>query len=173
MAGPLVAGAVLLAKPIRGLKDSKKLTRSERERLDVIIRRQALAIGIGWVDAAELDSVGLTQAVRLAMQRAVEQITLDYDEIIIDGNYNYLAQNPKSKCLIKADDLVPAVSAASIVAKVARDDYMRKIALQYPGYSFETHVGYCTKAHMAALDLLGSCAQHRVSFAPVRAILPD
>jgi ribonuclease HII len=171
MAGPVVAGAVLLDKRIRGLKDSKKLTRPERERLDVIIRKKAVAYGIGWASHQEIDKFGLTQAVRLAMQRAVAAITADYEEVIIDGNYNFLQETPRSRCIIKADDSVPAVSAASIIAKVARDNYMTEMATQYPGYKFESHVGYCTAAHRQALLELGLCDLHRRSFAPVRAML--
>jgi ribonuclease HII len=171
-AGPLVAGAVLLGEPIPGLADSKKLRKVQRERLDAEIRLQALAFGIGWVTPQELDKIGLTEAVRLAMQRAIEEITVPYDEIIIDGNYNYLSTDPRSSCLIKADDTVPAVSAASIIAKVARDAFMSSASLQYPGYHFEKHVGYGTTAHAAALKLQGICDLHRRSFAPIRALLP-
>ena len=167
-AGPLVAGAVVLRSPIRGLRDSKKLTRLRREQLDVIIRAKAVAIGLGWVTPAEIDSLGLTAAVRLAMQRAVAQIPPGYDEIIIDGNYNYLSSMSGSKCLIKADDLIPAVSAASIVAKVARDAYMRTISKTYPGYGFEAHVGYGTRMHQSALATLGMCELHRQLFAPIK-----
>lgn len=168
MAGPLVAGAVLLERPIRGLRDSKKLTRQQREALAVKIEAKALAMGIGWVSPQELDDVGLTHAVRLAMQRALAMITVPYLRVIIDGNYNFLATNPKCETLIKADDLVPSVSAASIMAKVARDNYMREIAEQHPGYGFESHVGYCTPAHLRALQTLGACELHRRSFQPVR-----
>lgn len=178
MAGPVVAGAVLLTKRIRGLKDSKKLTKAERERLDVIIRRRALAFGVGWATHQEIDEFGLTAAVRLAMQRALalvtarlENVQVTYDEIIIDGNYNFLKDLPGSRPVIKADDIVPCVSAASIIAKVARDNYMTQMARQYPGYNFETHVGYCTPGHRKALLELGMCDLHRRSFAPVRAIL--
>jgi ribonuclease HII len=174
MAGPVVAGAVLLNTRIRGLKDSKKLSRVERERLDIIIRKKAIAYGIGWATHQEIDEFGLTAAVRLAMQRAVAEITAvqnAYDEIIIDGNFNFLQDLPDTRTVIKADDTVPAVSAASIIAKVARDNYMTEMALQYPGYRFETHVGYCTPAHRRALLELGMCELHRRSFAPVRAML--
>lgn len=170
-AGPLVAGAVLLDRPIPGLRDSKKLTKLQRERLDIQIRKRALAFGLGWVTPTELDALGLTQAVRLAMQRAVAEVTAEYDQLIIDGNYNFLAENPKALCQIKADDVVPAVSAASILAKVARDKYMVDAAKQYPGYGFETHVGYGTSAHDSALKLLGMCDLHRQSFAPIRSLL--
>ncbi|HEX3568295.1 MAG TPA: ribonuclease HII [Candidatus Saccharimonadales bacterium] len=167
-AGPLVAGAVLLKHPIRGLRDSKKLTRLQRERLDLVIRKRALAIGLGWVTPVELDAIGLTEAVRLAMRRALAEIAEPYDEIIIDGNYNFLADVACTRTLIKADDLVPAVSAASIVAKVARDAFMRSIAKEYPDYQFESHVGYGTRAHQAAIKLHGICELHRRSFQPIK-----
>jgi ribonuclease HII len=172
-AGPVVAGAVILRESIPGLADSKKLTKLQRERLDAQIRLDAVAIGLGWVTSAEVDSIGLTEAVRLAMARAVAEIPQGqgYDELIIDGNYNFLLNNPKSRCLIKADDTVPSVSAASIVAKVARDAYMSNASLDYPGYHFEKHVGYGTAAHLAALKIQGVCDLHRRSFAPIRAIL--
>lgn len=173
LAGPVAAGAVLLDRPIRGIRDSKKLTRLQREKLDVRIRSRAVAYGVGWASVEEIDTFGLTQAMRLAMQRAVAQISAEYDyaELIIDGNYNFLKENPKSRCIIKADDSVPAVGAASIIAKVARDAYMREAALTYPGYFFERHVGYATPTHRARLLEQGICALHRTSFAPVRAAM--
>jgi ribonuclease HII len=177
LAGPLVAGAVLLGKPIRGLKDSKKLTKTQRARFDLLIRKRATAWGLGWVSPEELDAVGLTEAVRRAMLRAVTEIMaagFSCDEIIIDGNYNFLkgfADLPPSRCIIKADNTIPAVSAASIIAKVARDNYMGQAAAQYPGYNFESHVGYGTSAHRLALETLGMCDLHRRSFAPIRAML--
>ena len=170
-AGPVVAGAVILRRRIPGLADSKKLSKKQREELDAKIRKQAVAFGIGWVPAPEVDRVGLTEAVRLAMQRAMAEITEQYDQIIIDGNYNYLATYPGSSCLIKADDKVAAVSAASIIAKVARDNYMAEISATYPGYDFHKHVGYGTKAHIAALQALGICDLHRQSYAPIKALL--
>jgi ribonuclease HII len=170
-AGPVVAGAVALDQPITGLKDSKQLSKQQRQKLAVAIKLQALAIGIGWVEPAELDAIGLTAAVELAMRRALEQISLTYNEIIIDGNFNFLADNPKAKAIIKADNSVPAVSAASIDAKVARDDYMAQAAAQYPGYGFEQHVGYGTALHLARLKLHGVSALHRRSFKPIRALV--
>jgi len=170
-AGPLVAGAVILSGPIEGLKDSKLLTKKQRERLALEINLQALAIGLGWVDAATIDREGLTQAVRLAMQTALEAITEQYDEVIIDGNLNYLAENSKTRALVKADMSVPAVSAASIIAKVARDNYMAEIAGEYPVYGFEQHVGYGTAKHIEKLKLYGVSDLHRRSFKPVRALL--
>lgn len=170
-AGPVVAGAVLLAKPMRGLRDSKKLTKAQRETLDIRIRRTALAVGIGWASHHEIDEKGLTEAVRLAMQRAVAQIMLPYEQLIIDGNYNFLPEIACSQTLIKADDTVPAVSAASIVAKVARDAWMATHAAKaFPAYGFDKHVGYGTPQHRASIAEFGLCELHRRRFAPIRAI---
>ena len=140
-AGPLVAGAVLLDVPIKGLKDSKKLSKLQREKLDAEIRVSALAFGLGWVPAEEIDKVGLTEAVRLAMERALAQITADYGQLVIDGNFNFFPDNPKSTAVIGADNSVPAVSAASIIAKVARDRFMAEASVKFPGYGFERHPG--------------------------------
>jgi ribonuclease HII len=170
-AGPLVAGAVVLAEPITGLKDSKKLTKSQRENLAEIIKSRAGAMGLGWVQPAEIDDIGLTAAVQLAMTRALGEIIIKYDEIIIDGNMNFLQSEPKARTIVKADDSVPAVSAASIVAKVARDNYMAEIAEQYPDYGFDVHVGYGTVLHLEQLKLHGVSEQHRRSFKPVAALL--
>jgi ribonuclease HII len=167
-AGPLVAGAVILGEPIVGLKDSKKLSKKQREKLAIEIKLQAAAIGLGWVRPAELDEIGLTAAVRLAMRRALDQIEVEYDEIIIDGNLNFFPDNPKAKAVIKADDSVPAVSAASIVAKVARDNYMAEITAKYPEYGFEKHVGYGTALHLERLKLHGVSDLHRLSFKPIQ-----
>ena len=169
LAGPLVAGAVALACPIDGLRDSKLLPRLERERLAALIHATAHSVGLGWVTAAEVDELGLTNAVRLAMRRALLEIKHVVDEIIIDGNYNFLADMPQARAIIKADQTVAAVSAASIVAKVARDAWMAaEAATRYPAYGFERHVGYCTPAHLAALQAHGPCAIHRRSFEPIR-----
>jgi ribonuclease HII len=150
-AGPLVAGAVVLPEDFRlhedsgwKLADSKLLNRGQRETADQGIRQIAVSVGLGWVEAATIDKVGLTVAVQLAMEQALQQIGVDYGQIVIDGHFNFLSDNPKAKAIIKADTTVPAVSAASIVAKVARDRYMADMAGQYPAYGFEQHVGYGT-----------------------------
>lgn len=171
-AGPLVAGAVCLKVPIKGLADSKKLSKKRREQLSALIKEQA-DWGLGWVEPFEVDELGLTKAVALAMQRAVDSLSGTYDEIIIDGNYNFLPHIPQAKAVIKADDSVPAVSAASIIAKVARDSFMETHAQIYPGYGFERHVGYGTAEHKAALVKLGPCELHRRSYKPVRAVTID
>ncbi len=170
-AGPVVAGAVLLSQPIKGLKDSKKLTKIQRERLDAEIRVTAHEFGIGWVTAQEVDKIGLTFAVRLAMIRAFEAIKMPYEQVVIDGSYNFLKDNPKSTALAGADNTVPAVSAASIIAKVARDRFMTEMSRRFVGYGFDKHVGYGTASHQAAINRQGICELHRRSFKPVKAYL--
>jgi ribonuclease HII len=170
-AGPLVAGAVILDRPIAGLKDSKQLSAKQREKLAGIIHAEALAVGLGWVDPKIIDEQGLTMAVRLAMAQALAQIRHAYDQVIIDGAFNFLSDHPKTHTLVKADATVPAVSAASIIAKVARDQYMAKLAEHYPDYGFERHVGYGTALHMQKLKLHGVSDQHRRSFKPIRALI--
>lgn len=180
-AGPLVAAAIVLDDPIEGLRDSKKLTKKRREALVTQITSQAEAYGVGWVIPSEIDKLGLTKSVQLAMLRAMKclhETTRDYDHIIIDGNYNFFANvkglsSRNIAALVRADDTVPAVSAASIVAKVARDNHMAELAQIYPGYGFERHVGYGTAAHLAALKTYGVTDMHRKSFAPIRALSID
>lgn len=171
-AGPLVVGAVVLGgADIAGLTDSKKLTKKRREVLDIEIREKALGFGLGWVEAGEIDEIGLSQALNLATRRAVEQIKVPYHEIIIDGTINFLSETSKGQyvtTLKKADLLIPSVSAASIIAKVARDNYMVKQDEIYPGYGFKNHVGYGTAAHITAIDKLGVTILHRLSFAPLK-----
>lgn len=171
-AGPLVVGAVVLGgAEISGLTDSKKLTKKRREALEPLIKNQATAWALGWVTALELDAIGMSEALRLATRRAVRQIAVPYSEIIIDGTINFLSDTGKGKyatCLPKGDLLVPSISAASVLAKVARDNYMAEQDEVYPGYNFKSHAGYGVKAHRDAIEKLGVCELHRLSFAPLQ-----
>lgn len=175
-AGPLVIGAVVLGGAmIEGLTDSKKLTKKRREELDEVIRDRAAAIGLGWVDAAEIDEKGLSWALREATKRAVEQINTPYHEIIIDGTINFLDGTTKGRYVTtmkRADLLVPSVSAASIIAKVARDNYMADQDKIYDGYGFASHVGYGTAVHRTAIEKSGVTPLHRLSFAPLKKYAP-
>ena len=177
-AGPLVVGAVILGgAEIDGLDDSKKLTKKRREALDVEIREKAAAWALGWVSAQELDEAGMSEALRLATRRAVEQIqaqcrqqNLAFSEIIIDGKVNFLRGTALEKFAMtmpKADGLIPSVSAASIVAKVARDQFMAEQDAVYPGYGFKSNAGYGVAKHRAAIERLGVTPLHRLSFAPL------
>lgn len=178
-AGPLVVGAVILGNVrIEGLNDSKKLTAKKRQALNAAIREQASVWSLGWVSARELDEIGMSEALRLACRRAVEQVQAQcheketsFSEIIIDGTVNFLrgtALEGYVTTIAKADGLIASVSAASIIAKVARDTYMKAQDAVYPGYGFASNVGYGTTAHQAGLERLGACAEHRLSFAPLR-----
>jgi ribonuclease HII len=173
-AGPLVAGAVILNEPISGLKDSKKLSKLQREKLAILIEAHALAIGLGWVWPETIDKSGISISVKMAMElaleKALQQIQVPYDEVIIDGNINYLSTIARTRAVIRADDTVPAASAASIVAKVARDQYMASVvAGKYPDYGFDKHVGYGTAMHIAALARHGVIdGVHRKSYKPIK-----
>jgi ribonuclease HII len=164
LAGPVYAAAVRLRSEISGLDDSKKLSRIKRQALSRLIISSA-DVGIGYAEQTEVDELGLTKAVGLAMKRAIEQLAIETDEaIIIDGNYNFLPDFNNVKTIIRADGSVACVSAASIVAKVARDNKMAELATTYPRYGFDKNVGYGTKHHKHAISAFGLCDIHRKSF---------
>lgn len=163
-AGPLLVCAARLNADIEGLRDSKKISAKKREALTMQIKEHA-DIGYGWVPASQIDEIGLAQGLRVATAAALAAITpAKGEQIIIDGTINFAPQYVGSITAVRADDLYPAVSAASIVAKVARDAYMVKLSYTLPGYGFEKHVGYGTALHTAALKKYGQSAEHRYSF---------
>lgn len=171
-AGPVVAAAVVLdrARPIAGLADSKTLSARCREELAAQIRTQSLGWSIGQSSVEEIDRLNILQATLLAMQRAVADLPCPVDLLLVDGNRTPTVPMP-CRAIVGGDAAHPAISAASIIAKVYRDQLMADLARQYPGYGFERHSGYGTAAHRAALLTLGPCAAHRRSFAPIRRLL--
>jgi ribonuclease HII len=169
-AGPLVAGAVMLKDPIEGLADSKVLKPHQRRKLSLQIRDRALACRTGWVSPQEVDALGLTAATALAISRAIKGIEI-YDYVLIDGSLDFLKNNAKVITLVKADNLVSAVSAASILAKVARDDFMAEQHILYPEYGFDRHVGYGTAMHRQAIIEHGLTPLHRRIFKPIKEVL--
>ncbi|HYG83728.1 MAG TPA: ribonuclease HII [Verrucomicrobiae bacterium] len=166
-AGPLVVGAVILdGAKIAGLTDSKKLTPKQREVIAHDIRRKAKAIGLGWVSAAHVDARGLSWALKQAARQALTALDASFKEIIIDGTIK-LVDDPRVTLMKKADLLVPSVSAASVIAKVARDAYMKQVAKAFPHHGFDRHVGYGTQGHQEALRRHGVTPLHRMTFAPL------
>jgi ribonuclease HII len=172
LAGPVIAGAVILDpdKPIEGLRDSKRLSASRRDELFDQIRERALAWAVGRADVEEIDRINILQATMLAMSRAVEALQPYADHALIDGN-RCPDLSCTSQAIIKGDSKVPAISAASIMAKVTRDREMLDLDMRYPGYGLAQHKGYPCKAHIEALESLGVTPVHRRSYAPVRRII--
>ena len=170
--GPVVAAAVILddLNPIKGLADSKKLTALQRDKLYDEIRAKALCCSIAMATAEEIDALNILQATLLAMKRAVEGLRLKPYKSLVDGN-RLPALNMLAEAIVKGDATVPAISAASILAKVTRDRWCIEVDLQYPQYGFAGHKGYGTAAHLRALREHGACPQHRKTFAPVAAVL--
>ena len=172
LAGPVTAAAVMLDpdRPIDGLRDSKKLSAAARERLADEIRLRAAAWCVAEASVAEIDQLNILQATLLAMQRAVAGLGRAPDEVWVDGN-----RCPdwawRSQAVVKGDDKVAAIAAASILAKTTRDQFMCRLHQDYPAYGFAQHMGYGTAAHLAALKAHGACPQHRRSFAPVKLVL--
>lgn len=172
LAGPVYAAAVILnpEKPISGLADSKKLSQEKRERLFDVIRSDALSWSIAAASVAEIDNINILQASLLAMKRAVEALATQPRQILVDGLHCPRVSMP-ARAIVKGDSKEPAISAASILAKVARDHEMQKLHAQYPQYGFDAHKGYGTAAHMAALAAHGVSSVHRRSYAPVSKLL--
>jgi ribonuclease HII len=172
LAGPVMAAAVMLdpAQPIDGLRDSKKLSAAARERLADEIRLRAVAWCVAEASVAEIDQLNILQATLLAMQRAVAGLGRAPDDVWVDGNRcpNWAW---RSQAVVKGDDKVAAIAAASILAKTVRDQFMCRLHDDYPAYGFARHMGYGTVLHLAALKAHGACPQHRRSFSPVKLVL--
>lgn len=172
LAGPVCTAAVILdpARPIEGLDDSKKLTKKRREALAPEIKEKALAWCVAWASAEEIDRLNILQATMVAMKRAVDGLKVRPELVLVDGNRRP-AMGVHVEAIVKGDAKVPAISAASILAKTERDRLMSELARTYPGYGFEVHAGYGTPQHLKALMTLGVTPEHRRSFSPVRAAL--
>ena len=172
LVGDVVTAAVILnpAKPIAGLADSKKLTDKKRQLLAIEIKEKALCYAIGRCSPSEIDELNILQATMLAMSRAVEALSTVPEFVFVDGNRLPKLAMP-AQAVVKGDSLVAEISAASILAKVARDDEMIELDARYPQYGFAGHKGYPTKAHFAALEQYGAIDEHRKSFKPVQSVL--
>lgn len=173
LAGAVVAAAVILGPGchISGLTDSKKLKQEQRNLLDRAIRRQSKAWAIARVEHNEIDRINILQASLLAMKKAIRALSVRPDLVLVDGMYCPEGIDCQAQAIIKGDSKIPEISAASIIAKVSRDEEMRALDARYPGYGLAQNKGYPTKAHIAALHKQGICAIHRKSFAPVKDIL--
>jgi ribonuclease HII len=173
LAGPLSVASVILDpdRPIVGLNDSKKLSEAKREALYPLILERALAWCVVLIEPEEIDKLNIFQATMTGMSRAVAGLALMAEEALIDGNKLPKDLPCRGRAIVGGDALEPAISAASILAKVTRDRLMVTMESHHPGYGFAVHKGYPTPAHLAALSLLGPCPQHRRSFAPVRRLI--
>jgi ribonuclease HII len=167
-AGPVCVAAVAQHPNLEGIvDDSKKLSAAQRQVIAQLVKEQT-AVGIGWASHAFIDAHGLTAALKYAAIRAIIDLGPPVDEILLDGNSNYLGDK-RVRTIVHGDAIEPAIAAASIVAKVARDNYMRVVGeVKFAGYGFESHVGYGTAVHRAALANMGPCPIHRMSFAPLK-----
>jgi ribonuclease HII len=172
LAGPVVAAAVILddLQPIKGLNDSKKLSPLRREQLYDEIRAKALCCSVAQASVEEIDQLNILQATLLAMRRAVEGLRLKPVKVLVDGN-RLPVLDVLAEAIVRGDATEPAISAASILAKVTRDRWCRELDAQYPQYGFAGHKGYGTAAHLAALRAHGACPEHRKTFAPVAQVL--
>ncbi len=177
LAGPVVAAAVVLddAALPEGLADSKKLRAEDRDEIALDIRAFARSWAVAWSDRAEIDAINILNATMLAMRRAVLGLRIRPDTVLVDGNrlpkLEFNGVYIDGQAIIRGDDLVPAISAASILAKTTRDAIMTERDALYPGYEFSRHKGYGTRLHCERLEEHGPCPEHRQSFAPVRRLL--
>ncbi|EWH02105.1 ribonuclease HII [Halomonas sp. BC04] len=169
LAGAVVAAAVILdpARPIAGLADSKQLTAERRQRLDGEIRQKALAFAVAGASVAEIDTLNIYHATHLAMRRAIDALSPAAEYLLVDGN-RLPGHHVPGQAVVKGDARHPAIAAASILAKVARDAQMMALDGRFPGYGFARHKGYPTREHLAALERLGALPEHRRSFGPVK-----
>lgn len=172
LAGAVYAAAVILdpARPIDGLNDSKKLSAKKRDALEMQIQQRALAWAVAFASAAEIDAINILQASLLAMQRAIESLSITPSEVLVDGLHCPKISLP-SRAIVQGDALEPAISAASILAKTARDRELLLLHARYPQYGFDRHKGYPTRDHLAALAQHGITPEHRTSYAPVRRVM--
>ena len=174
LAGPVIAAAVILGEnfDISGLADSKTMSEKKRTEMAVFIQKNALAWAIGRAEHEEIDDLNILQASLLAMRRAVRGLKVVPQRVLVDGNHSPELPQP-TEAIVKGDQKIPCISAASIIAKVARDREMRELDALYPGYGFAVHKGYPTKAHLRALRELGVCLIHRRSYGPVKQCLGE
>ena len=172
LAGPVVAAAVILdvQRPINGLADSKALTPRKREQLEEEIKHRSIAWALGRAEVEEIDEINILQASLLAMQRAMKALSPQADYALVDGNRCPELDCP-SQAVIKGDQRVESISAASIIAKVARDREMQQLDTEFPGYGLAKHMGYPTKYHIEMLNKLGVTTIHRRSYSPVRKVI--
>jgi ribonuclease HII len=170
LAGPVTVAAVVLKKPIKGLNDSKKLSEKKRLELELLIIENALSYAVVHVSVKTIEEINILQASLLGMQQAVEKINQPFDEILVDGNKCPDFDKP-ARAIIGGDGIITEISAASILAKNARDRLMVGLHLVYPNYGFNKHKGYGTKFHMQQLEKYGPCKHHRKTYAPIQKLL--
>ena len=174
LAGPVVASAVILDSNelISGLSDSKKISKKRRDELEIQIKKKSIAWSLGWVSSKVIDEINILQATMLAMRQAISDLNTKPDKILVDGNclpdLNFDGELIPGEAIIGGDDKILSISAASILAKTARDKMMKEIDEKFPIYEFAKHKGYGTKKHFSNLYKYGSCCEHRQSFAPMR-----
>lgn len=168
LAGPVITAVVILERPIEGVTDSKKLTPLKRQHLALKIKKEAYCFAYGRAEVEEIDALNIHYATLLAMKRAIDALPIQPQKVLVDGLYVPSVTMP-CQAIIKGDSLIMAIGAASILAKVLRDEEMEQMDLIYPGYGFKQHKGYPTMQHQTALRVKGPCAIHRRSYAPVAA----